>query len=122
MKTATKGKNLEPSEHQIQSALVDWCALNGVPVFAIPNGGFRHIATARKLQREGVKPGVPDLFIPVVKMPYGGLFIEMKTPEGKVSVHQKEWISMLKEQYAVSVCRSLDDAIGVIRKYLGAIQ
>jgi hypothetical protein len=122
LKTATKGKNPEPSEHQIQSAFVDWCALNGVPVFAIPNGGFRHIATARKLQREGVKPGVPDLFIPVVKMPYGGLFIEMKTPEGKVSVHQKEWISMLKEQYAVSVCRSLDDAIGVIRKYLGAIQ
>lgn len=112
----------KPSETQIQNAVVKWCELQGVPIFAIPNGGFRKPREAAILRFQGVRAGVPDLFIPVVKMPYGGLFIEMKTPEGKVSLHQKEWIAMLKEQYAVSVCRSLDDAIGVIRNYLGVIQ
>lgn len=122
MKTATKGKNLEPSEHQIQSALVDWCALNGVPVFAIPNGGFRHIATARKLQREGVKPGVPDLFIPIVKAGKGGLFIEMKTRKGRIRPDQAFWIAELSLQYQVDVCRSLDEGIASIRSYLDAMQ
>ena len=64
-----------PTEHQIQCAVIDFCALKGIPIFAIPNGGFRHITTAKKLQREGVKSGVPDLFIPVIRPQYGGMFL-----------------------------------------------
>lgn len=115
-------RSLEPTEHEIQSALVDWCALNGVPIFAIPNGGFRHIGTARKLQREGVKPGIPDLFVPICRVGKGGLFIEMKTKKGRIRPDQAFWIAELSHQYQVVVCRSLDEGIASIRTYLDAMQ
>lgn len=50
------------SEHDQQVAVVEWYDLNGIPVFAIPNGGIRHKRTAAMLKAEGVKAGVPDLF------------------------------------------------------------
>ena len=31
--------------------------------FAVPNGGWRHIATARLLKKLGVRPGVADLIL-----------------------------------------------------------
>jgi hypothetical protein len=108
----------EPSEHQIQSAVVDWCALKGIPIFAIPNGGYRSIITAMRLQREGVKAGVPDLFVPIVKPPFGGLWIEMKTPKGRVDPKQKFWLELLSKQYATAVCRSVDAGIETIKNYL----
>ncbi len=37
------------SEHDEQVAVVEWCDLNGIPVFAIPNGGM-HMAP-RPLRR-----------------------------------------------------------------------
>ena len=39
-------------------------------IFAIPNGGKRHIGTARKLKAEGVRSGVPDIFLACPRMPY----------------------------------------------------
>lgn len=122
-------KIIEPSEHQLQSCVVAWCDLVGVPIFAIPNGGFanhrnrRAIIEMAKLKREGLKSGVPDLFVPIVMEPKGGLFLEMKTSKGTVSANQKDWIKRLKNQgYEVAVCRSLDDAIGTIKQYLGKTQ
>ena len=49
-------------------------------MFAIPNGGKRDKITASKLKAEGVKPGVPDIFLPVSSGDCCGLFIEMKDP------------------------------------------
>ena len=58
-----------------------------VRMFAIPNGGFRHKATAVKLQITGTSKGVPDLYIPAWKC-----WIEMKrTKGGRVSEEQKSW-------------------------------
>ena len=58
-------------EHQEQVALFNWakffenkCKDLGM-MYAIPNGGKRHIAVARKLKAEGVKAGVPDIFLAV---------------------------------------------------------
>jgi hypothetical protein len=114
----TKSKVVEPTEHQIQCGVVDWCALKGIPIFAIPNGGYRAIVTAMRMQREGVKAGVPDLFIPIVKAPFGGLWIEMKTKKGWVDPKQKFWLDLLSRQYATAVCRSLEDGIETIKSYL----
>lgn len=62
-------------------------------IFAVPNGGKRNRITAMKLKAEGVRSGVPDLFIPSLF-----LFIEMKKPEGgKVSDNQKIWIEYLNQ-------------------------
>lgn len=111
-------KAKEPTEHQIQCAVVDWCALKGIPIFAIPNGGYRAIVTAMRMQREGVKAGVPDLFIPIVKAPFGGLWIEMKTSKGRLEPKQKFWLDLLSKQYATAVCRSVDAGIETIKNYL----
>lgn len=108
-----------PTEHQIQCAVIDFCALKGIPIFAIPNGGFRHITTAKKLQREGVKSGVPDLFIPVIRPQYGGMFLEMKRKGGKLSDVQKFWLNQLEEEgYRVKVAFSVDEAIKAIEEYV----
>lgn len=51
------------SEADEQQAVVEWCDLKGVPIFHIPNGGFRHPAEAKHLKAQGVKAGVPDLCV-----------------------------------------------------------
>lgn len=113
-------------EHQEQSALIRWAALQSkvMPelklLFAIPNGGHRHIVTAVKLKAEGQKAGVPDLMLPVARNGYNGLFIEMKKAKGgTVSAAQKQWHNDLIEQtYKVDVCHGWDQAKAVLTEYL----
>ena len=57
-----------------------------VLLFHIPNGGRRDTAEAANLKKQGVKPGVPDLFLPVARGGYHGLFIEMKRRDGVAAV------------------------------------
>ena len=114
-------------EHSEQVALMQWWAftskLFGVTeqlLFAIPNGGQRNLIVAKKLKAEGVRAGVPDLFLAVKRGGFGGLFIEMKKPKGgRVSDNQKECISLLKEQgYLAVVCNGWLEAKGQIEHYL----
>ncbi len=89
-------------------------------IFAIPNGGLRHIATASRLKLEGVKPGVPDLFFPVASRGFPGLFIEMKKKSGGVlSADQKKWRIWLKEEgYAWRKANGFEQAKAIILSYL----
>lgn len=88
-------------EHFEQVALFGWVRdnIHKYPalemLFAVPNGGHRHINVARQLQAEGVKPGVPDLFLPVASQGHHGLFIEMKATGGRESEKQQEWRAKL---------------------------
>ena len=72
------------TEESHQTALFAWAALhaNECPqlrlLLAIPNGGLRNKVTAGKLKAQGVKAGVPDIFLPVARGRYHGLWIEMK--------------------------------------------
>jgi hypothetical protein len=52
--------------------------------FAIPNGEARGRGVAARLKAEGVASGVPDIFLPVQRASYGGLWIEMKRPAIKL--------------------------------------
>lgn len=115
---------LEPSEHQIQASFIQWCNLmasryEGLDkMFAIPNGGFRLKKTAGKLRAEGTKSGVPDLFLPVSKVGYHGLFIEFKRRKGNLSENQRVYAQYLVDAgYAFYVVRSLEAAIVLIRSY-----
>ena len=56
-------------------------------VFAIPNGGHRHIKVAAKLKAEGVKAGIPDIFVAVPNSYSAGLFIEMKVKPNLSLIH-----------------------------------
>lgn len=115
-----------PSEHDEQVMLIQWCDLmaNRDPayrlIFAIPNGGQRNKITAARLKAEGVKPGVPDLFLPVPKGIYAGLFLEMKRRKGgRVSPDQVSWISSLMSRgYKCVVCRGFEEAQEAIEIYM----
>lgn len=113
------------TEHEEQAALLAWCgyAKATVPelglLFAIPNGGRRHIKVAADLKVEGVKAGVPDLFLPVARGEYHGLFIELKTTQGRLSAEQKRWLAALTEQgYLAVCCHGWDEARREISGYL----
>lgn len=125
-------RNLKhPSEHEIQSAIVRWADLNSGAhpelrlLFAIPNGGWRHPTTAAKLKAEGVRPGVPDLCLPV-PVPradllwYHGLFIEVKRGTmGRVREQQAIWAGALKKAgYEVALVRSVEEGVAALRAYL----
>lgn len=123
------------TEHGHQSAIFLWAIPAGMncPVlrlmFAIPNGGSRGdtsrsaMIRGNQLKSEGVKPGVPDIFLPVCRGNHAGLFIEMKKPKGegsRVDPDQKEWHDALRAQYyRVEVCWGWMEARDVLCNYLG---
>ncbi len=113
------------TEHQEQVMLIKWFRL-AFPkhiIFAIPNGGARHIVAAVKLKAEGVLAGVPDLFLMVPKGEWHGMFIEMKAKTGKVSDSQKEFINNAKEMgYLAVVCFGFDEAKTAITNYLQQVK
>lgn len=94
-----------------QEALFKWAAWmeQKLPelrlLFHVPNGGRRDSREAARLKAQGVKPGVPDLFLPVARGGYHGLWIELKAGRGKPSSNQCQWIGDLNEQgYRAVVC------------------
>lgn len=108
-----------------QESLFRWIAYvrHSMPeldlLFHIPNGGKRAIKTAKDMKRQGVKAGIPDLFLPVAKSGYHGLWIEMKKMGGKVSKNQKEWLELLSKQgYMCEVCYGWEEAQRVLTDYL----
>lgn len=120
-------------EHQEQKALFNWATIQSKKypelalMFSIPNGGLRNKVVAAKLRAEGVKAGVPDIFLPAPRGSLAGLFIEMKPTPNKVlkipvrkpSEAQKRYIESLNEQgYLAVVCYGWQVASEVIIKYL----
>lgn len=92
--------------------------------FAIPNGGYRTPIEAKRLQSQGVTPGIPDIFCAFASNDYHGLFIEMKrpaikgSPKGQISPSQRLMISSLSSQgYLVKVCYGAHEALNVILDY-----
>lgn len=125
---------MKDEEHIEQKFLMTWASLTAkgkypelALLYAIPNGGNRHIATAMKLKAEGVRSGVPDLHLPVARQGFNSLYIEMKKTsmrpkrggKGGVSDSQRWWIDKLNEQgNKAIVCYGADEAKQVIEDYL----
>jgi len=121
-------KNAE-TEHQIQTAVIQWWAmtchffgLSEKILFAIPNGGARHVLTGKKLKAEGVRSGVPDMMLAAPNDRYNGLFIELKKPKGRATKAQLEYIQLLREQgYYTAITYGFEDTINMISSYLRGI-
>lgn len=120
------GKVRNDIEHKEQVKLFEWAKLQSAKhpqltmMFAIPNGSNKSMAQAVKFKAEGLKAGVPDIFLAIPIGGSYGLFIEMKSPKGKLSENQKEWIALLLSSgYKCAVCYSFDEAKKVITEYLG---
>lgn len=111
------------SEHQEQVMLITWFRLQHKQyakyLWAIPNGGSRHIVAAVKLKAEGVMAGVSDCFLMIPKGGWHGLFIEMKVKGGKLSDSQREFMGMaILMGYQAVVCFGFDEAKDAITEYL----
>jgi hypothetical protein len=89
-------------------------------LFAIPNGGLRNKIIAAKLKATGVKAGVPDMFLPVARGDFHGLFIELKKDQKQtLSNEQKDWFRKLQEEgYECVVCFGWQHAVNNIISYL----
>ena len=111
-------------ESQMQQAIIRWAAYSRHKdilkhLHHSPNGGARSKTEGARFKREGVRPGFPDLVLLVPRNYYNGLIIELKTPKGRLTIDQKEWLHFLETQgYCTHVCRSVDSAIKVIEEYL----
>ena len=124
-----RAKKIKVSEDQEQAWLFQWARRNEKEIpelawlFAIPNGGHRSKRTAALLKLTGVKRGVPDIFLPLPRNGYHGLWIEMKSlaKSARPSPEQLEWIQYLEAQgYQAVVCHGFESARDTILEYLGA--
>ena len=80
---------------------------------------FKLNSNAKHLKQQGVKPGVPDLCLPVPRGQYHGLYIEMKTESGHTSDEQEWWGERLQAQgYVWRVCHGWQAAVAVLEWYL----
>ena len=130
------------SEHQEQVTVIQWkdAHLAQLPalalLYAVPNGGDRHPATAARLRAEGVVKGVPDLVLPVPRprrpsdppsppgTPPGwwcGWYGELKRVKGgRVAKEQRDWHARLTAAgYFVAVYRGGAAMIAGLCDYLG---
>ena len=111
-------------EHESQKAVARWAELESrqrpelALLYAVPNGGKRNPREAARLKAEGVKPGVPDLVLPVARGGYFGLYIEMKSRTGGLTKDQRKWEADLQEQgYRHNTCRSFTQAMELLDAY-----
>lgn len=120
------GGKMITTEAQEQEALFAWARMQEgkypelALLHAIPNGGSRHPVEAKHLKAQGVKAGIPDIFLPVARQGYHGLYIELKRMTGgRLSDAQEIWIDYLREQgYKAEVCHGFDEARREIVVYL----
>lgn len=119
-----------PTEDAEQMQLMRWADLmaNRYPelrmLFHIPNGGSRGKAEAGRFRAMGVRPGVPDLCLPVAVGGHHGLYIELKRVKGgRVSEEQAAWQAELRARgYVAEVCHGWEEAARVIEGYLMGVR
>jgi hypothetical protein len=94
--------------------------------FHVPNGEKREKATAARLKAMGVKPGVPDILLPVRSRDFVGLALELKRPtrrrerDGGVAPAQERWLDHLEaEGWCCVVAWSWEEAARELLRYLG---
>lgn len=117
-------------EHAHQVAVFAWASSSEHKeilrwMHAIPNGGDRDKRTAGQMLAEGVKSGVWDIFLPLPRGNYLGLYVEMKKPgrerepNGGLSENQLQFGEFAHNQgYRCVVCHGWRPAVEQITRYL----
>lgn len=109
-------KQLAATEEQEQYTFVQWLNLHNIAYAHVPNGGYRHIQTAKRMKDMGASPGMPDLLIfdPPAHYPEKvATAIEMKRKiKSRLTDHQKHWLKLLAQRkWLTFVAYGADDAI-----------
>lgn len=110
---------IRPTEDGEQAVIIGYCDYRNITIVHIPNEAKRSVAYGAKMKRMGLRKGFPDLFIPMARNGYHGLFIELKRDIlSKATKDQLEWIAYLNGQgYYATVCYGANAAIKEIEKY-----
>jgi len=123
IKAIRKKRNAQPEAIE-QAAVVAWarnnehiypflwllhCSLNGVKLSKMQ---------AVKAKQQGMLAGVSDLFLPAPIGAFKGLYIEMKSAKGRISIEQSRFLKSVSDfGYAAFVCYSAVEAIDKIKSY-----
>ena len=130
-----RGKTPSQIEYEDQCALFRWRdeMVMQIPELALLNASLNGvrltIGQAVKAKKMGMMRGFPDIFLPVSRFAFYGLFIELKalpyqdangrTVKPKVSVEQAYWLDALeKQRYYAVVCYGFEAAKNTILNYL----
>lgn len=118
------GEKTIGSEDVHQETLTSWVRMNKGNISQlelyhhIPNGGRRDKKTAARLMGQGVKAGVPDVFIPAPSNGYHGIYIELKVDGNYATEAQNEFLcGVLDQGYFACICYGWRAAAEVIRLY-----
>ena len=119
----TKKRNAQPEAAE-QENVIKWArdneknypflwllhsSLNGVRLSKIQAG---------KAKASGMLSGVPDLFLPVPRGSFCGLYIEMKSATGRIMPSQSRYLKAVSDfGYNAVVCYSSSEAIETIENY-----
>jgi hypothetical protein len=122
-------------ERDDQAVLVAW--LRDVAALrwaneCIPGEGFpfviSHSAGKRKgkaitaAKKQGLRSGIPDIFIPISRGEFAGLWIELKRGTGRttVSAAQKAWLAWLNlHGFCARICHGAEAAQQEVINYMG---
>lgn len=126
--TPTRTKRpINRTEEREQARLILWTHKKKVReilpelrwLYHCPNGGRRDGFTGAQMKALGVKPGYPDLTLPVRSGNKPGLVIEMKSSTGALSDEQLDWQEHFEQQgWLWLICRSADEARLALCLYL----
>lgn len=118
MRIPTESEEQQSLMRYVRAELCRYPELN--MLFHVPNEGERRISTGGRMKNEGLRRGVPDLFLDVARCGYHGLRIELKRIRySRRLPEQKEWILRLNSYgYAAAFCYGWTEAWELIHAYL----
>lgn len=116
-----------PTEHDVQVAFFQWwkfySAAHKIPEClcwanpnSTPDARDRQYKTA-----EGLRRGVPDVFLALPRGGFHGCFLEFKrTPKSPVNAEQKEYMAELRRQFyqAHLITQGFDEAVKIVTRYI----
>lgn len=113
-------------ESGIQIILMRWwheyCITLGLDerlLFAIPNQAARDPVNGARMKAEGLRRGVPDMFLSIPRHHWHGLYIEQKREDGVPSSHQLSFMPVLASQgYLCTFSYTLEDSRWLVENYL----
>lgn len=119
----TKKRNAQPEAIE-QERVIKWARdnENNYPFLWLLHSSLNGVKLSKnqagRAKTQGMLSGVPDLFLPVPKNGFHGLYIEMKSEKGRVTENQHWFLTNAESLgYKIAVCYSAKEAISAIQAY-----
>lgn len=110
-----------PTEAQMQATIIAWCRAQHDGrrhAIHIPNEGKRSPRRGAQLKKEGLLPGASDIFIPMARAGWHGLWYELKSHGKEPTAEQYDFLdAMALQGYATGWSDNLDVAMAAINRY-----